>query len=124
MENIYKKSFADELKRQSNGGYAVYTTDDNDNVVTYKDTGKGKFFLCGWACIHFSGKDDIRLKNKLVKMGYKVGKSYYGGLNFSLNSAKHHSNGMYEIMTSAYGEVADYLRKEGFNSVRVESNLD
>jgi len=125
LEKIYRDAFAEELKARANEGYKVVGTEPDGSEKVYEDTGAGKFYLCGFANLHYDCRTPAgRAFHRLAKrIGLDPGKDYYGGFNISLDSAKGHGNGMFEIMVSAYEKVAEYLQSLGY-PVSVQSRLD
>lgn len=123
-EDIYTTSFNKELENRKEEGYLVQEIKDN-TIKTYKDTGAGKFYLCGFANLYYDcTTKEGRAFHKLAKKeGFNPSKRYYGGFSIRLDNAKYHGNGMFEIMEAAYGNVALHLRNLGF-PVGVEGRLD
>ena len=127
LENIYVTAFNKELEARKHEGYTVVEKDLEGKIIkSYDDdTGPGKFYLCGFAWLHYScSTAEGRMTHKMFKdLGFEPSKDYYGGFNIHLDSSRYHGNGMYEIMVEAYGEVANYLSGLGY-PVGVNSRLD
>jgi len=122
LEDIYTAAFNKELAARAGEGYIV--TDDNGHEIGH-DTGVGKFYLCGFTGLHYYCNTPAgRTTHKIIKLlGFKPSKNYYGGFNFYLDSARQHSNGMYEIMNAGYQAVARFLNEQGLD-VGIDTRLD
>lgn len=125
LEDLYKAEFKKELARRSNEGYTVFERNPDGSKKFYRDTGAGKFYLCGFAYLHYNctTPEGRKLHSLAKKLKLTPSKDYYGGFNFKLESARSHSNGMFEIMTAAYNKVASFIESQGY-PVYVQSRLD
>ena len=127
IEAMYSRCFAGELDRRAEEGYVVVGKNPDGSRKEYADTGAGKFYLCGFASIHYdcSTPEGRNLHKVFKDAGFEPVKNYYGGFNIHLDNARTHGNGMFEIMVNAYWEVIKYISEvTGLSCMYVQSNLD